>query len=83
MAKDIIGEDKYVEVYVSTRLEECERRDVKGLYQKARKGEIPNFTGINSPYEVPQNPNVEIDTSDSDIVDKAKELFERLKNHFK
>lgn len=83
MAKDIIGEDKYVEVYVSTPLEECERRDVKGLYQKARNGEIPNFTGINSPYEVPQNPNVEIDTSDSDIVDKAKELFERLKNHFK
>ncbi len=83
MAKDIIGEDKYVEVYVSTPLEECERRDVKGLYRKARNGEIPNFTGINSPYEVPQNPNVEIDTSDSDIVDKTKELFERLKNHFK
>ncbi|MFB4163903.1 adenylyl-sulfate kinase [Alteribacillus sp. JSM 102045] len=61
-ARDIIGED-YIEIYVSTPLEECEQRDVKGLYKKARAGEIPNFTGISSPYEAPQNPEVEVDTS--------------------
>ncbi|EGW37833.1 adenylylsulfate kinase [Desulfosporosinus sp. OT] len=61
-AKRIIGEC-FVEIYVSTPLEECEKRDVKGLYKKARAGEIPNFTGISSPYEVPENPDIEIDTS--------------------
>jgi bifunctional enzyme CysN/CysC len=61
-AKEIIGSVLF-EIYVSTPLEECERRDVKGLYKKARKGEIPNFTGISSPYEKPVNPDIEIDTS--------------------
>lgn len=51
MAADIIGQDDFPEVYVSTPLEECERRDVKGLYAKARKGEIKNFTGISAPFE--------------------------------
>ena len=62
-AREIIGEDAFVEVYVSTPIEECEKRDVKGLYAKAREGKIPNFTGISSPYEPPKNPAVEIDTS--------------------
>ncbi|MBO5522779.1 MAG: adenylyl-sulfate kinase, partial [Roseburia sp.] len=61
-AKDIIGE-RFVEVYVNTPLEECERRDVKGLYKEARAGKIANFTGISSPYEVPENPDVMVDTS--------------------
>ncbi|MGM7702958.1 adenylyl-sulfate kinase [Pseudalkalibacillus sp. Hm43] len=61
-AREIIGEE-YVEIYVSTPLEECEKRDVKGLYKKARAGEIPNFTGISSPYETPVDPEIEIDTS--------------------
>jgi bifunctional enzyme CysN/CysC len=61
-ARGIIGEE-YIEIFVSTPLEECEKRDVKGLYKKARTGEIPNFTGISSPYEAPINPEVEIDTS--------------------
>ncbi|MCA1065333.1 adenylyl-sulfate kinase [Rossellomorea sp. AcN35-11] len=61
-AREIIGEE-YIEIFVSTPLEECEKRDVKGLYKKARAGEIPNFTGISSPYETPVNPEVEIDTS--------------------
>ena len=61
-AKDIIG-DRFVEVYVNTPLEECERRDVKGLYKEARVGKIANFTGISSPYEVPENPDVMVDTS--------------------
>ena len=51
-----------MEVYVSTSIEECERRDVKGLYKKAKSGEINNFTGISSPYEVPESPDVSIDT---------------------
>lgn len=61
-AREIIGEE-YIEIFVSTSLEECEKRDVKGLYKKARTGEIPNFTGISSPYEAPENPEIEIDTS--------------------
>jgi len=62
-AREIIGEDNFIEVYVSTSLEECERRDIKGLYKKAREGKIPNFTGISSPYEAPVHPDVVIDTS--------------------
>jgi bifunctional enzyme CysN/CysC len=61
-AREIIGEE-YIEIFVSTPLEECEKRDVKGLYKKARAGKIPNFTGISSPYEAPENPEIEIDTS--------------------
>lgn len=65
-AREIIGE-QFVEVYVSTPLEECARRDVKGLYAKAKRGEIPNFTGISSPYEEPENPEITVDTSKHDI----------------
>lgn len=61
-AKNIIGE-RFVEVYISTPLEECEKRDVKGLYKKARNGEISNFTGITSPYEAPEHPDITVDTS--------------------
>lgn len=63
LAADIIGVDNFYEVYVSTPLEECERRDVKGLYAKARAGEIENFTGISAPFEAPKEPNVVLDTS--------------------
>ena len=62
MAKDIIGEEYFIEVYVNTPLEVCEARDVKGLYKKARAGEIKNFTGIDAPYEAPLNPQIEIKT---------------------
>lgn len=61
-AREIVGGD-FIEIYVSTPIEECERRDVKGLYKKARAGEIPNFTGISSPYEEPDSPDIAIDTS--------------------
>lgn len=61
-AREIVGGD-FIEIYVSTPIEECERRDVKGLYKKARAGEIPNFTGISSPYEEPDFPDIAIDTS--------------------
>lgn len=79
MAKQIIGEDNFIEIYVSTPLEECERRDVKGLYHKAREGLIPNFTGINSPYEIPDHPDIEIDTSQKEALDIAIKLLEKIK----
>lgn len=63
MVRNLLPEDEFVEVYVNTPLEECERRDVKGLYKKARQGELPNFTGIDAPYEAPQAPALTIDTS--------------------
>lgn len=62
-AREIIGSEDFIEIYVSTPLEECERRDIKGLYKKARTGQIPNFTGISSPYEPPLHAEVEVDTS--------------------
>lgn len=61
MVRGIIG-DRYIEVYVDTPLDECEKRDVKGLYKKARAGEIPDFTGVGSPYEVPDNPDIILKT---------------------
>ncbi|MBF8148516.1 adenylyl-sulfate kinase [Winogradskyella sp. F6397] len=65
--KTIVGADNFIEIYVNTSLEECERRDVKGLYKKARAGEIKNMTGISAPYEAPINPDVEIKTDDQSI----------------
>ena len=63
MARDIIGQEDFIEVYISTPLEVCEQRDVKGLYAKARQGLIPNFTGISAPFEAPVAPDLDIDTS--------------------
>ncbi len=82
-AREIIGNDNFIEVYVSTSLEACEKRDVKGLYQKARRGEIPNFTGISSPYEPPENPEITINTEEHDIetcVDMLVEALEAYMN---
>lgn len=79
MAKEIIGEDRFVEIYVSTPIEECEKRDVKGLYKKAREGKIPYFTGVSSPYEAPENYDIAIDTSDMTIEEAADMLMEKLK----
>lgn len=76
MAREIIGEDDFVEVYVNTPIEECERRDIKGLYRKARAGEIANFTGISQPFEEPQNPTISIDTTNTSI----KECIDMLIN---
>ena len=76
-AGDILG-DKYIEIYVSTPLEECERRDVKGLYKAAREGRIREFTGISSPYEVPENPDIVIDTTGRVADDCADEILKKL-----
>ena len=80
-AKEIIG-DSFIEVYVSTPLEECERRDVKGLYAAARAGKIEQFTGISSPYEVPRNPQITIDTSKHSVEECVDLLIEQLKEQF-
>lgn len=63
MAAEIIGKDDFREVYVSTPLSVCEQRDVKGLYARARRGEIKDFTGVSAPFEVPEHPDLELDTS--------------------
>ena len=78
MASEIIGEDDFLEVYVSTPIEECERRDVKGLYAKARRGEIKEFTGISSPFEAPEHPFISIDTSRQSVADSVKILLEAV-----
>lgn len=76
-AKEIIGED-FLEVFINTPLEECEKRDVKGLYKKARAGEIKDFTGISSPFEAPTSPSIEIKTKGKTIEASGDELFEKL-----
>ena len=63
MARELFAADEFVEVYLDTPIAECERRDVKGLYAKARKGELVNFTGIDSPYEAPESPEVRVQTT--------------------
>ena len=78
MASEIIGEDDFLEVYVSTPIEECERRDVKGLYAKTRRGEIKEFTGISSPFEAPEHPFISIDTSRQSLADSVKVLLEAV-----
>lgn len=78
MASEIIGEDDFLEVYVSTPIEECERRDVKGLYAKARRGEIKEFTGISSPFEAPEHPFISVDTSRQSLADSVKVLLEAV-----
>lgn len=75
MAARIIGKDDFLEVYVSTPLEECERRDVKGLYAKARRGEIKNFTGISAPFEAPLHPALTLDTSVLGVEESVSRLL--------
>ena len=75
MARDIIGSEDFIEVYVNTPLDICEERDVKGLYQKARKGEITNFTGIHEAYEEPENAELEIRTAGQKLEDSIEEAL--------
>ena len=76
LTKDIIGAEKFIEVYVATSLQECERRDVKGLYKKARTGEIQNFTGITAPFEPPVNPHLRIDTEKEEVKEAVRKILE-------
>ncbi|MCE9506906.1 MAG: sulfate adenylyltransferase subunit CysN [Alphaproteobacteria bacterium] len=80
MARELIGEGRFIEVFVDTPLQEAEARDVKGLYKKARAGEIPNFTGISSPYEAPENPELRLETVGQSPEELAEEILEFLMN---
>ena len=78
--RDIIGRENFIEIYCNCPLEVCEQRDVKGLYQKARRGEIENYTGISAPYEPPHNPDLVFDTSRQSLHDCVKGVVEHLKD---
>jgi bifunctional enzyme CysN/CysC len=82
MARERIGADDFVEVYIDTPIAEAERRDVKGLYAKARRGELKNFTGISSPYEQPENPELHIQTSSVDSEQAAENIVNYLMGRF-
>lgn len=75
MAATIIGPEDFKEIFISTPLEECERRDVKGLYARARRGEIPNFTGISAPFEAPAHPALSLDTSQLSLEESVAQLL--------
>lgn len=76
--KKIVQEENFVEVFVNTSLAECERRDVKGLYQKARAGEIKNMTGISAPYEAPENPDIEIKTEENTVEEAVSKILKHI-----
>lgn len=74
MAREIIGPDDFFEVFVDAPLEVCEERDVKGIYKKARAGQIPNFTGISAPYEAPENPDIHVQTGGRSVEECVKQI---------
>mgnify|MGYP001812969559 CR=1 FL=1 len=76
--KNIVKDVNFVEIYINTSIEECERRDVKGLYKKARAGEIKNMTGISSPYEAPTHPNIEIRTENESIEVSVEKIITHI-----
>ena len=76
MAREIIGEKDFREVYIATPLEECERRDVKGLYARARRGEVKDFTGISAPFEAPTHPDLSLDTSQMTLKQEVDAVVE-------
>lgn len=82
-AKEIIGEDDFLEIFIDTPIEICEQRDVKGLYKKARAGEIPDFTGVSSPFERPSKPALVIETAGKSLEESSRELIEFIIPHIK
>ena len=78
MAKDIIGEDDFLEIFIDAPLEVCEQRDPKGLYKKARAGEIKNFTGISAPFETPQSPFLRVENTNPNIDDTVREMLKNI-----
>ena len=80
MARELFMPGEFLEVFVDTPLAEAERRDVKGLYKKARRGELKNFTGIDSPYETPENPEIRIDTTAMDADQAAESILAHLEH---
>ena len=80
MVRNMLEEGEFIEVYVDTPLKEAERRDVKGLYKKARAGELKNFTGIDSPYQVPKDPEITVDTMELSAEEAADAVLSFLKS---
>jgi adenylylsulfate kinase len=78
MAKDIIGQEDFIEVYINAPLDVCERRDTKGLYRKARAGKLKDFTGIDAPFEAPDHPNIEINTETLSIDESVSMALEYI-----
>ena len=78
LAKKIIGTKNFHNIYINASVKECEQRDIKGLYKKARSGEIKDFTGISSPFEVPKNPQLEINTSKLSIQESVNKAFDYI-----
>ena len=78
LAQHIIGKDDFKEIFISTPIEECERRDKKGLYARARRGEVKNFTGISAPFEAPQHPALSLDTSKLSLEESVAQLLQLL-----
>ena len=78
MARELFADGEFIEVFVDTPLAVAEQRDIKGLYAKARAGQLPHFTGIDSPYEVPESPELRLDTTESDAAALADQIVERL-----
>src|SRR5688572_30410589 len=78
MAREVIGDDHFVEVFIDTPFEICEARDIKGLYKKARSGEIPEFTGVTAAYEIPEQPDIHIRTENKTVEDSLKELLKEV-----
>ena len=83
LAKEIIGNENFIEVFVDTPFEECELRDTKGLYAKARNGDIKYFTGMDSPYEKPTNPAMVIQTKNRAIADCVDEIYALIEKKIK
>ena len=83
LAKSLVLENNYFLVHVNCSVVKCEERDVKGLYKKARNGEIKNFTGIDSPYEIPKNPNLIVNTEKESINESVDKIFIAIKNKIK
>ncbi|MGS2721348.1 adenylyl-sulfate kinase [Paraglaciecola aestuariivivens] len=77
--RNLLEDGEFIEIYIDTPIEECEKRDPKGLYQKARQGDIKDFTGIDSPYEAPENPEITLNFSGQTAEQSAEQLFELLK----
>jgi len=78
-AREIIGDDRFIEVFVDASVEECEKRDPKGLYKQARAGEIPDFTGISAPYEPPETPELHLDTCRLSVPKAVDAVIQHLK----
>ncbi|OEL01157.1 adenylyl-sulfate kinase [Staphylococcus casei] len=77
----LLEDDEFIEIYTQCSLDECEARDPKGLYKKARSGEIPEFTGINAPYEAPSNPEIVLDTENNTVEESVRYIISYLKSH--